>query len=221
MSEKGPLQKMKLKSGMRAALLHVPEQLADKLGDREDAVSAQDPTEADFILDFAATQAEAEARLRAWASSVDDRTVAWMAYPKGSKAAGHDVNRDTLWRFAGTLGLVLVANVAVDDTWSAVRLRPGPLDVEQPVRPVIPPVREFECHVVDRDAADGPAIGLSMMGVSVYHEVGAVPIDDLGQSRGAEEREDLRIFAEERFGDGRVVNHHHPLLRPHLGQGAL
>jgi hypothetical protein len=35
------------------------------------------------------------------------------------------VSRDTIWRFAQTIGLTLVANVAVDETWSAVRLKPS------------------------------------------------------------------------------------------------
>ena len=54
-----------------------------------------------------------------------EKTVAWLAYPKGSKAAGYDLSRDTIWRFAQTIGLSLVAHVAIDETWSAVRFRPA------------------------------------------------------------------------------------------------
>ncbi len=51
--------------------------------------------------------------------------LTWMAYPKGSKAAGYDISRDTIWKFAATVGLVLNANVAIDDKLSAVRMRPA------------------------------------------------------------------------------------------------
>lgn len=78
---------------------------------------------AGFLLDFATTQAEAEVRFVALEPFVGEKTVAWLGYPKGSKAAGHDLSRDTIWRFAQTIGLTLVANVAIDETWSAVRFK--------------------------------------------------------------------------------------------------
>lgn len=50
-------------------------------------------------------------------------TLAWLAHPKGSKAAGHDLNRDTIWSYGKTIGLGFVANIAIDATWSAMRMR--------------------------------------------------------------------------------------------------
>ena len=88
-----------------------------------DDPAAAGPAGAGFLLDFATTQAEAEARLRALAPFIGEKTVAWLAYPKGSKAAGRDLNRDTIWAFARTIGLTLVTNIAVDETWSALRVR--------------------------------------------------------------------------------------------------
>lgn len=57
--------------------------------------------------------------------SIGAVTLAWLAYPEGAKSAGLDVSRDTLWRFAQTIGLTLVANIAIDEKWSAVRIRPA------------------------------------------------------------------------------------------------
>lgn len=85
---------------------------------------AGDPEGAAFILDFASTQAGAKTRITAFAPQIGEKTVTRVAYPKGSKAAGYDVNRDTLAAFARTVGLVAVANVAIDEIWSALRLRP-------------------------------------------------------------------------------------------------
>jgi hypothetical protein len=121
---------MRLKPGMTAALLHVPAELQGRLEIPDDVNVVRDPASAGpagagFLLDFATTQAEAEERLVALAPFVGEKTVAWIAYPKGAKAAGRDVSRDTIWRFAQTIGLTLVANVAVDETWSAVRLKPS------------------------------------------------------------------------------------------------
>ena len=124
MTEKTPAEKLRLKPGMSAAFLHLPDGLHARLGVPEGVVEVADPSEADFILDFASTQAEAEERLTALAPAVRPTTVTWMAYPKGSKAAGYDISRDTIWKFAATVGLVLNANVAIDEKLSAVRMRP-------------------------------------------------------------------------------------------------
>ncbi len=45
----------------------------------------------------------------------------WVAYPKGNRA---DINRDSLWPILGEYGLRPIAQVAVDDVWSALRFRP-------------------------------------------------------------------------------------------------
>ena len=125
MADKTPAEKLRLTAGMKAALLHVPVELGPALGIPESVQRVDDPGDADFILDFATTQAEAEERLRGLRPAMREKTVAWMGYPKGSKAAGYDISRDTIWAFVKTIGLVLNANVALDEKWSAVRMRPA------------------------------------------------------------------------------------------------
>lgn len=124
MPEKTPAEKLRLKPGMRAAFPHLPEGLLERLGIPEGVEVLDTPEGADFLLGYAETQAQAEERLRELKPFVGATTVTWMAYPKGSKAAGLDISRDTIWRFAQTIGLVLNANVAIDDRLSAVRMRP-------------------------------------------------------------------------------------------------
>ena len=122
---KTPAEKMRMTPGMTVALLHAPDGAESLLGLVGDVTRIEDPAAADFVLVFASTQAEAEERLSALAPRIGPKTVAWLAYPKGSRAAGHDMSRDTVWRFAETVGLRLVSNVAIDDTWSALRMRPA------------------------------------------------------------------------------------------------
>jgi hypothetical protein len=47
--------------------------------------------------------------------------VFWVAYPKANRA---DINRDTLWPILGEYGMRPIAQVSVDDVWSALRFRP-------------------------------------------------------------------------------------------------
>lgn len=124
MADKTPAEKMLMKPGMKVAVLHAPKDVEHGLGMPHGVTLVDDPADADFILDFATSQAEAQERLLAWKSAVGEKTLAWLAYPKGSKAAGYDVSRDTVFKYAQTIGLVAVANIAVDETWSALRIRP-------------------------------------------------------------------------------------------------
>ena len=48
----------------------------------------------------------------------------WVAYPKGTSKIKTDVNRDKGWDLARKLNLITIAIVSLDETWSAVRLRP-------------------------------------------------------------------------------------------------
>ena len=124
MAEKTAPEKLRLKPGMRAALLNVPAELAGVLALPADVVLVDDPSQADFLLDFATTQAQAEQRLAALQAVVTAETLAWLGYPKGSKAAGLDVSRDTIAGSARQVNLVVVAIVALNEAWSAVRIRP-------------------------------------------------------------------------------------------------
>jgi hypothetical protein len=47
--------------------------------------------------------------------------VLWVAYPKGNRA---DINRDSLWPMLAEHGLRPITQVAIDETWSALRFRP-------------------------------------------------------------------------------------------------
>jgi hypothetical protein len=44
----------------------------------------------------------------------------WVAYPKGNRS---DINRDSLWPILAERGLRPIGQVALDDTWSALRFR--------------------------------------------------------------------------------------------------
>jgi hypothetical protein len=121
MTERTIAEKLKYKTGMRANLVDVPDRV--DLGVPAEA-GGGGSGEADFVVVFASTQADAERRLRELAPALRDTTVAWVAYPKGSKAAGYDLNRDTVAEFARTVGLVVNANFSIDETWSALRVRP-------------------------------------------------------------------------------------------------
>jgi len=70
-----------------------------------------------FVDDAAAVRSTFDAD----AAALTGVPVVWVLYPKANKA---DVNRDSLWQFIAPYGLRPITQVAVDDTWSALRFRP-------------------------------------------------------------------------------------------------
>ena len=47
----------------------------------------------------------------------------WVAYHKGTSPVKTDINRDSIWAYARTIGMDAVAQVSINDDWSAVRLK--------------------------------------------------------------------------------------------------
>ena len=56
--------------------------------------------------------------------SAAENGLLWIAYPKGGSGMKTDVNRDRLWKALAGTGWRPVRQVALDDTWSAMRFRP-------------------------------------------------------------------------------------------------
>lgn len=56
--------------------------------------------------------------------NIERDSILWFAYPKGTSKIKTDINRDIL-RIAGAeYGITAVSLISINDTWSALRLRP-------------------------------------------------------------------------------------------------
>lgn len=71
-------------------------------------------------LVFADSAADLRELLAAHQDGLGAPAALWIAYPKANKA---DINRDTLWPILGEYGMRPISQVAVDETWSALRFR--------------------------------------------------------------------------------------------------
>ena len=56
---------------------------------------------------------------------IENDSVLWVAYPKGTSKMTTDINRDIIRNIAAEYGLSTVTAIAIDDTWSGLRLRPA------------------------------------------------------------------------------------------------
>ena len=131
MAEKTIVQKLLIKEGYRVLVVDAPQGYVASLAELPTGVTVttspdsagQLPGSFDLIQSFVSAQGEFEAQLGGLKALLKPKGLLWITYPKGAAMIKSDINRDTIWRYARTVGLDGVAMVAVDETWSAMRLK--------------------------------------------------------------------------------------------------
>jgi hypothetical protein len=115
--------KLLFKPGFRALIVDAPPGYVEQFPSDAHIDRSPGGGEYDFIQMFArdkATLLAEAARLREQLSKPGG--ILWFCYPKG-KTLPTDLNRDVARLSLRPLGLEVVSQVAIDDTWSALRAR--------------------------------------------------------------------------------------------------
>lgn len=113
--------KLQIKPGAQVAVVAAPAAGPDLTGL---GPYGGDPAAADAVLAFALKAADLTTTAGPAIQAAREDRLAWIAYPKAGQL-GTDLNRDTLARAVSELGVQPVRQVALDDTWSALRFRPA------------------------------------------------------------------------------------------------
>lgn len=88
----------------------------------EGAAWTDAPADASVALLFADCESSLRSLLEERADALARDAYVWIAYPKGGRS---DINRDSLWPIvAESTGMRPITQVAIDETWSALRFRP-------------------------------------------------------------------------------------------------
>jgi hypothetical protein len=117
-------KKLQIKPGMRIAVVQAPPEFEKLLAalpkgvERAKSVSG----ELDLIHTFATQKAAAVRDAPKLAKSLREGGILWVSYPKGKKVET-DLNRDILRVELEKHGLEAVAQVAIDELWSALRFK--------------------------------------------------------------------------------------------------
>lgn len=122
MTNKSVAAKARLKPGTTIAVLNSVPGIVESLGLPED-VAFVEPATAQLVFLFVNTRTELEAQLPNVVQQMARTAVIWVFFRKGSKAAGLDMNRDTVWAVAERVELRPIGIVSVDNTWSVFRLK--------------------------------------------------------------------------------------------------
>ncbi len=122
MSEKSVAEKARVKADATIAVLNPAPGVVESLGLPE-GVTLVEAGEAQLVFLFVNSCAELEAQMPAAVAALAPGAAIWVFFRKGSKNAGLDMNRDSIWAIAETLDMRPLGIVGVDETWSAFRLR--------------------------------------------------------------------------------------------------
>jgi hypothetical protein len=123
MAEKLLAQKMKLKPGARAAVIHAPDGYLQEL--QHDSVIAQKLSgQFDWIQIFVQNKKDLDSLAPKAASALKPDSILWISFPKGTSKIQTDLTRDKGWDVVRSLDLKWITLISVNETWSAFSLRP-------------------------------------------------------------------------------------------------
>jgi hypothetical protein len=125
MSEKTVAQKLGLKAGKTLLVRQQPDDFAALIGTLPTGsklVTAGNKPCA-LILMFAKDKAALAKGQPGCKRLLEAGGALWVAYIKGTSSRKTDINRDSIHEHVATIGLDTVSQIAIDDDWSALRLK--------------------------------------------------------------------------------------------------
>jgi hypothetical protein len=118
---KSVAQKLQVKPGDTVSIVGGSAEERALIGELPEASAEVSVEDAAVAVTFLRSRDELLAAYASELPLLGGAKAVWFVYPKGGRA---DVNRDVIMREAGAFGWRAISNVAVSDTWSAVRVRP-------------------------------------------------------------------------------------------------
>lgn len=122
MSDKTVAQKARVKPGATIAVINRVPGIVESLG-LPKSVAFVEPADAQLVFLFVRTRAELDAKMPRAVGALSPGSALWVFFRKGSRDAGLDMNRDTVWAVAEKLDMRPLGLVGINETWSAFRLR--------------------------------------------------------------------------------------------------
>ena len=116
-------KKLKLRPGLKAAVLNAPDSYLKELK-HDSEISTKLNGKFDWIQIFAKNKKEVDALAPKAASALKPNSILWLSFPKGSSKIQTDLTRDKGWDVLQSLDLKWTTLVSINENWSAFALRP-------------------------------------------------------------------------------------------------
>ncbi len=119
------LKKLQLKTGFKVLVINAPENLPSILGKTPENIELTfNAVTFNGLLIFAITKNEMLTALAAQHQSIDAHMVCWILYPKAKSKLASDLNLMQSWDELKNYNLAPCASAAIDETWTALRIKP-------------------------------------------------------------------------------------------------
>jgi|SRR5579862_4010613 len=122
-SLKSVAEKLGIKKGHRVVILGAPAGYSLGTLPPDAWVLTKRDDRADIVQLFVSSMGDLKHTLPNLKTQLNPATPVWVTYPKGTSKTKPDLNRDIIREYAATIGFETVALFAVDETWSALRLK--------------------------------------------------------------------------------------------------
>lgn len=117
-------KKLRLNDIGALLIVNAPAEYTAILQDIAYDTSAEAGKTYDFVQVFATKQEELEKLCEQVKDAGKYDCLFWACYPKGTGKIKSDIKRETVWKALELAGVQAVTQIAIDDTWSALRGRP-------------------------------------------------------------------------------------------------
>lgn len=119
MSDKPVAERLQIKKGRRLAVIGAPPAIDKFIGAGDVRTK---PGGADVILVFARDRAELGRQVPQLLQA-PETAILWLAYPKLTSKLAGDLSREVVRDATAAHGLETVSQIAIDEDWSAMRLK--------------------------------------------------------------------------------------------------
>lgn len=126
MADSSLIKRLGIKPGQRLLIVNAPPGYIDRLTPLPENATLTEQMEGvyDFVNVFVHNQAEVEHYAVPALQALKPGGLLWLAYPKRNSKVKTDLTRDIGWEAIKNAGYDAIAQVAVDETWTATRFRP-------------------------------------------------------------------------------------------------
>lgn len=120
------LKKLQIKPDFSVNIIGAPAEFSAILGEIPSTVQLhhQYLGTTNAILIFAITKVDMIAALTTLKNFIDEKTICWICYPKANSNLAADLNLMQNWSDLTTFQLTPCASAAMNQTWTAMRIKP-------------------------------------------------------------------------------------------------
>ncbi|MFD0941321.1 YdeI/OmpD-associated family protein [Pedobacter boryungensis] len=118
------LKKLQVKSGFKVKVLNTPDNFPAVVGEipSDIEISFNETIEFDALFVFAITKVDLLNALKT--ETIGVKTICWIFYPKAKSKLASDLNLMQSWEDLKTFNLTPCGSAAIDETWTALRIKP-------------------------------------------------------------------------------------------------